>query len=87
MSEAVNAIIRYAFSEMGAKHFQIAHAAGNVKTRAIMDKLGFIETDICEKVHKLPNGRLGSKHTDNFMIQWIGDLQKEPSHASFLSLR
>jgi RimJ/RimL family protein N-acetyltransferase len=58
MSEAVNAIIRYAFAEMGAKNFQITHAAGNVGTRSVMDKLGFTETNIRENAHNLPSGKL-----------------------------
>lgn len=40
----------------------------------IQDDVAYIVTDIRD--------RLGSKHTNNFMIQWFGDLQKEPSHAS-----
>ena len=40
MTEAVNAISRFAFDKLLAKKLQIKHAAGNIKTRAVITSLG-----------------------------------------------
>ena len=62
MTEAVQAIIQYAFDNLQAKKLYIRHAAGNQQTRAIMDKLGFIEETILPGIHKLPNGQMVDEH-------------------------
>lgn len=58
MTEAVRAIIDYAFTVLGAKKILIKHAAGNHATRAMMDKLGFVEEAVLPNAHQLPNGEL-----------------------------
>jgi len=58
MTEAVQAIVEYAFDKLGAKKLYIKHAAGNDKARAVMDKLGFKEEKILSNAHQLPNGQI-----------------------------
>ena len=62
MTEAVKAIVQYAFETLGAKKLYIKHAEGNDKTRAVMNKLGFIEESILPNAHQLPNGQLVDEH-------------------------
>lgn len=58
MTEAVQAIIDYAFESLRAEKLYIRHAAGNHKTRAVINKLGFKEERIIKNAHPLPDGRL-----------------------------
>jgi len=62
MTEAVNAVLRYANAELGAHHFQITHAAGNIKSRSVIDKLGFTHKETSAKTHKLPDGTMVDEH-------------------------
>lgn len=62
MTEAVNAIARYAFDILDTDKIYIKHAAGNDKTRAVMDRSGFVEETILPNVHNLPDGRCVDEH-------------------------
>lgn len=62
MTEAVQALIRYAMEHLDARKFYIHHAAGNIKTRAVMNKLGFVEETILPNAHELPSGIKVDEH-------------------------
>lgn len=62
MTEGVNAIVRYTFQEFNAEKIQIKHAAGNTRTRAVMDRLGFVEESVIKQGHFLPNGSVVDEH-------------------------
>ncbi|MDB5477740.1 MAG: GCN5-related N-acetyltransferase [Alphaproteobacteria bacterium] len=62
MTEAVSAIIRYAFDELHATRLQIRHAAGNQKTRAVMDHAGFVKEAVLRNAHQLPDGSFVDEH-------------------------
>lgn len=62
ITEAVRAIAAFAFDRLQADKLMITHAAGNHATRAVMDKVGFIETDILKEMHALPDGRFVERH-------------------------
>lgn len=72
MGEAVAAIIRYAQADMDAKSFQITHAVNNIATRKVIDRLGFVETHIRQKAHRLPNG----EYVDEPVLVYSTDEQK-----------
>lgn len=74
VTEAVNAISRYAFDHLGAQKIIIKHAAGNDKTRAVMDRLGFVEETILPNVHNLPDGRFVNEY-----ILYLDDISRLPS--------
>lgn len=62
MTEAVQAISQFAFDTLNAQALQIKHATGNSATRAVMDKVGFIETEILKNAHPLPDGSIVDEH-------------------------
>ena len=51
-TEACNAVIRYAFESLEAKKVHIDYFEGNVKSRKIIEKLGFQYVRTREKAHK-----------------------------------
>ncbi|MBU0858906.1 MAG: GNAT family N-acetyltransferase [Alphaproteobacteria bacterium] len=76
VGEAVNAIARYAAATFNAQSFRITHAAGHVKTRAIIDRLGFEEIEIRPQAHILPDGSVTDEH-----VLLLRDIQKLPPLA------
>lgn len=62
MSEAVNALARFAFHHLKTRNIRITHAQGNNKTRSVINKTGFVETDILKNHHKLPDGSSVDEH-------------------------
>lgn len=62
MTEAVQAIIHYAFHTLNAKKVVISNAVGNAISNAMINRLGFSEEGIKKGAHLLPDGRLIDTH-------------------------
>ena len=83
-TEATNALIRYAFKVLNLRRLGITHSAGNVASRRVIEKLGFIPEGIQRQANLLPDGRVEDRHlyarfdSDNLpelTVQWSGDLR------------
>lgn len=56
MTEAVNALTRYAFNELAARRVQIIHAAGNDASRRVIERLGYTLEGKLKNDALLPDG-------------------------------
>ncbi|MBI1326458.1 MAG: GNAT family N-acetyltransferase [Alphaproteobacteria bacterium] len=64
-TETANALTRYAFDVLGAKKVRLEHADGNVASRKVITKLGFVFTGRTPRREPLPDGSM----VDNFMYE------------------
>lgn len=55
-SEIANALTRYAFIQLQARAVMIGHAAGNDKSRSVIEKLGFALEGVLKNETSLPDG-------------------------------
>ena len=56
MTRAVRAILRECFEEKGLNRAEICCSAGNRRSRAIPERLGFVEEGVRRRAEKLPQG-------------------------------
>lgn len=61
-TEAINALLRYAFGALGMRRVGIAHASGNEASRRVMEKLGFVAEGVQRLAMLLPGGRVADRH-------------------------
>ncbi len=61
-TEATNALLRYAFGPLGMQRVGISHAAGNERSRRVIEKLGFTPEGIQHKAMQLPGNRFTDRH-------------------------
>ena len=61
-TEAANALTRYAFNALAARHVVIEHAQGNEASRHIIDKLGFVKEGVLGGDIALPDGTFAARH-------------------------
>lgn len=61
-SEAANALVRYAFGQLGMRRVGLTHSAGNEPSRRIAETLGFVQEGIQRVANLLPGGRLADRH-------------------------
>lgn len=57
-TEIANALTRYAFAQLNAKAVMIGHAAGNDRSRAVIEKLGFMLEGVERMGTNLPSGEV-----------------------------
>lgn len=60
-TELLNALVRYAFSALGANRMAISHAEGNEASHRVIEKLGFMKEGSTRKFYVL-NGVLADSH-------------------------
>lgn len=58
VTEAVNALTRYAFAALGAARVEIRCDPDNARSVAVMDRLGFTREGILRRETRTPDGRL-----------------------------
>jgi RimJ/RimL family protein N-acetyltransferase len=61
-TESTNALIRYAFNQLGMKKVGIAHADGNEGSKRVIEKLGFQKEGVFERASLLNDGRMVAQH-------------------------
>lgn len=68
VTESANALARYAFKALNARTVSICHAHDNVKSRAVIDRLGFHYEGTLKNSTLTPNGKIHDhvwySHTD-----------------------
>lgn len=60
ISEAVTALERYDFDELKAKRVEIKTAEGNLKSRAVAERCGYVCEGTLKNDRMLPSGEVGS---------------------------
>jgi RimJ/RimL family protein N-acetyltransferase len=60
--ESTNALIRYAFNALGARKIVMCHSEGNVKSRAIFERLGFDYDELRAKSLTMAGGKIVDAH-------------------------
>jgi RimJ/RimL family protein N-acetyltransferase len=57
-TESTNALLRYAFDQLGMHRVSITHSSGNEASRRVVEKLGFTPEGVQRAANLLPGGRL-----------------------------
>ena len=79
-TEATNALVRYAFEVLDFRRLGISHSAGNLASRRVIEKLGFVPEGIQRQANLLPGGRVADRHLyarfgahglPDLNVQWI----------------
>jgi RimJ/RimL family protein N-acetyltransferase len=61
-TEAANAMVRYAFGELGMRRIGLTYSAGNDASRCIAEKLGFSFEGVQKGANVLPGGKSADRY-------------------------
>lgn len=72
MTRACGALIDYTFDELGLNRVEIQCAAGNTRSRAIPERLGFVQDGVLRQAELLPSGRSDLVVYSLLQDEWAG---------------
>lgn len=75
-TEAANAMVRYAFVQLGMRRIGLTYSAGNEPSRRIAERLGFSFEAVQKAANVLPGGKYADRHCyARFNLAGLPDLE------------